>query len=73
MTKAELKYGIRAIQNDEVAIENMMVDSLIDDLLCYDDRMDVKVVGDIEEDVTIEEYLRHIGIEPTEEEAAVTE
>jgi hypothetical protein len=72
MTKAELKYGIRAIQNNEEAIENMMVDILIDDLIAYDDRMDVKVVGDTEDDVTIAEYLRHIGIEQAEE-AAVTE
>jgi len=72
MTKAELKYGIRAIQNNEEAIENMMVDILIDDLIAYDDRMDVKVVGDTEDDVTIAEYLRHKGIGQAEE-AAVTE
>lgn len=40
MTKAELKAQIRAIQSNEEAIENMMVDDLIDDLLRYDDELD---------------------------------
>jgi hypothetical protein len=66
MTKAELKYGIRQIQEDETCIENMMVDILIDDLLRYDDQVDA---GE-SKGVTIEEYLQHIGIEPTEDDAA---
>jgi hypothetical protein len=72
MTKHELKYGIRQILDNEEAGNNMMTLVLIEDLIAYDDRMDVKVVGDTEEDVTIGEYLRHIGIEQAEE-ATVTE